>query len=172
MGVIIIHSIRFVLFAIFQIVILNNLEINWGIYPMLYPLFIFMLPFEIGTVSLLLVSFAFGMTIDAFSNTYGLHASSALVFAYCRPLIFKFFAPRDGYENVEESNLYTMGTRWFILAFGSLLIIHHTWYFLVEIFKLNEWLLLFRKIALSVPLSFLLSLIVQLIFVSKKKSER
>jgi len=172
MGVIIIHSIRFLLFAIFQIVVLNNLEINWGIYPMLYPLFIFMLPFEMATVPLLLVAFAFGMTIDAFSNTYGLHASSALVFAYFRPLIFQFFAPRDGYENIEESNLYSMGTRWFIYAFGSLLIIHHTWYFLIEIFKVNEWLLLLRKIVLSVPLSFLLSLIVQFIFVSKKKGER
>jgi rod shape-determining protein MreD len=172
MGGIILHSIRFILFAVFQVLVLNNLELGWGVYPMLYPLFILMLPFEMATVPLLLVAFAFGLTIDAFSNTYGLHASSALIFAYFRPLVFKLFSPRDGYENIEESNLYTMGGRWFISAYGLLLLIHHTWFFAIEVFALNEWLLLLRKIALSVPLSFLFSWIVQLIFVSKKKGER
>jgi rod shape-determining protein MreD len=172
MGGIILHSIRFILFALFQILVLNNLELGWGAYPMLYPLFIMLLPFEMGTVPLMLISFAMGLTIDAFSNTFGLHASSALVFAYFRPLVFKLFSPRDGYENTEESNIYVMGTRWFFFAFGLLLLIHHTWFFAIEIFKWNEWLLLLRKIALSVPLSFLFSLIVQFIFISGKKSER
>jgi rod shape-determining protein MreD len=172
MGGIILHSLRFVLFILIQVLVLNNLELGWGIYPMLYPLFILLLPFEMGTVALMLIAFALGLAIDSLSNTYGLHASSALVMAYFRPLVFKLFAPRDGYDNVEESNLPTMGMRWFISAYGLLLLIHHTWFFLLEIFTLNEWLLLLRKIALSVPISFLFSWIVQLIFVSKKKGER
>lgn len=169
---IILHTVRFIVFVLFQVLVLNHLEIQWGIYPMLYPLFILLLPFEMATVPLLLIAFALGLSIDVLSNTFGLHASSALVFAYFRPVIFKLFAPRDGYENTEESNIYTMGTRWFIYSFGLLLFIHHTWFFLIEIFKLNEVLLLLRKIGLSVPFSFLLALFVQFIFVSKKKSER
>lgn len=163
---------RFVLFAVFQVLVLNELELGWGVYPMLYPLFILMLPFEMTTVPLLLIAFVFGLSIDALSNTFGLHASSALIFAYFRPVIFKLFAPRDGYENVEEANLYSMGPRWFISAYGLLLLIHHTWFFLIELFTLNEWLLLLRKIGLSVPLSFLFSWLVQLIFIPKRQSER
>lgn len=166
------HIIRFVLFAFFQVIILNNLELGWGVYPMIYPLFILLLPFEMATVPLLLISFFFGMTIDAFSNTYGLHASSALIFAYFRPLVFKLMSPRDGYENIEESTIYSMGFRWFLYTYGLLLLIHHTWFFAVEIFKVNEWMLLLRKIGLSVPLSFLFSLLAQSIFVNKRKSER
>lgn len=172
MGGIILHSIRFILFVLFQVLVLNNLELGWGIYPMVYPLFILLLPFEMGTIPLMILAFAFGLTIDSLSNTFGLHASSALVMAYFRPLVFDFFAPRDGYEGTEESNLHTMGLRWFILAFGLLLLIHHTWFFILEIFALNEWLLLLRKILLSVPLSFLFSWIIQLIFVSKRRSDR
>lgn len=56
------HIIRFALFAFFQVLILNNLELGWGVYPMLYPLFIFLLPFEMATVTLLLIAFFFGMT--------------------------------------------------------------------------------------------------------------
>lgn len=172
MGRILLHSIRFTLFLLVQVVILNNFELGWGIYPMLYPLFIILLPLELGAIPLMIVSFALGLAIDSFSNTYGLHASASLAFAYFRPLIFKLFAPRDGYESDMEGNIYEMGPRWFIFTFGSLLLIHHTWYFLIEHFKLNELLFVLRKIALSVTLSFMLSWLIQLIFVSRNKSER
>jgi len=172
MGRILVHSIRFILFVLVQILILNQFEPGLGAYAMLYPLFIMLLPFEMGTVPLMLVAFALGFSIDIFSNKFGLHASSAVVMAYFRPVIFKLFAPRDGYESENESNIYEMGYRWFIYVFGILLIIHHTWFFLIEHFKLNEFPLLMRKIGLSVLLSFTLSLLVQLIFVSRKKSER
>ena len=100
------HSIRFVLLVILQSLILNQLEIGWGIQLMVYPLLIILLPFELGTVYLLLVAFIMGILIDSMSNTYGLHTSSLLVVAYFRPLIFKLFAPRDGYDNLKEGNIY------------------------------------------------------------------
>src|SRR3989338_10251285 len=117
MGGIILHTVRFILFVLFQVLVLNHLELGWGVYPMLYPLFILLLPFEMATVPLLLIAFAMGLSIDALSNTFGLHASSALIFAYFRPVIFKLFAPLDGYENTEESNIYTMGTPCGVFSF-------------------------------------------------------
>lgn len=172
MGSILKHSFRFVLFVMLQVLVLNDLGLGLGAYPMLYPLFLLLLPFEIGTVPLMFISFALGFAIDMYSNTFGLHASSALIFAYFRPVIFKLFAPRDGYEGMEESTVYAMGSRWFLYVFGSLLLLHHGWFFLIESFKMNDWLLILRKMVISVPLSFLLSLLVQFIFVSRKKSER
>ena len=168
----VINSIRFVLFVLFQVLILNNLEPGLGLYAMIYPLFIFMLPFQMGTVPLMLLSFVFGLVIDSFSNTFGLHASSAVVMAFFRPIIFKWLSPRDGYEAVEAVNVYSMGGRWFLYAYGTLLLIHHTWFFTIESFKLNEFIWILLKIGLSVPSSFLLSLLVQFIFISNKKAVR
>lgn len=170
---IILHSVRFILFVLFQVLVLNNLELGWGVYPMIYPLFILLLPFEMATVTLMLIAFGMGIVIDSLSNTFGLHASSAVVFAYFRPLVFKLFSPRDGYENTGESNVYVMGIRWFTFVFGLLLLVHHTWFFLIEVFKWNELGFVLRKVALSVPLSFLFSLFAQFIFMSgKNKGER
>ena len=168
----VLNSIRFVLFVLFQVLILNNLEPGFGLYAMIYPLFIFMLPFQMGTVPLMLLSFAFGLVIDSFSNTFGLHASSAVIMAFFRPIIFKWLSPRDGYESVESVNVYSMGGRWFLYAYGSLLLIHHIWFFTIESFKLNEFIWILIKIGLSTPSSFLLSLLVQFIFVSNKKAVR
>jgi rod shape-determining protein MreD len=172
MNVIVSNSIRFVLLVLVQVLILNNLEIGFGIYPMLYPLFILLLPIEMATVTLMFISFFFGLTIDAFSNTFGLHASSAVVFAFFRPLIFKLFAPRDGYEMNEMNALNLLSIRWFIVSFIVLLYIHHTWFFIIEVFKWNEFLLILQKISLSAPVSLGLSLIVRTAFMDKSKKER
>jgi hypothetical protein len=171
-NIFVLNSIRFILFVLFQVLILNNIEPGFGIYPMIYPLFIFMLPFQLGTVPLMLLSFIFGLVIDSFSNTFGLHASSAVIMAFFRPLIFKWLSPRDGYDSVESVNVYSMGGRWFLYAYGTLLLIHNLWFFFIESFKLNEFIWVLLKIGLSAPTSFLLSLLVQFIFVSNKKEIR
>src|SRR5574343_527302 len=121
------HSIRFIVLVILQSLILNQLEIGWGIQLMVYPLLIILLPFELGTIYLLAIAFVMGMVIDSISNTYGLHTSSLLLVAYLRPQIFKMFAPRDGNDN----------------------------------------LLILQKTLLSLPLSFLICLLLQALLVSK-----
>jgi hypothetical protein len=110
-----------------------------------------------------------GISIDAISNTYGLHASSLVLVAYLRPVLFKIFAPREGYDILKEGNIYEMGTRWFLYVFGLLLLIHHLWFFLLEIFRFNELLFVLRKTILSLPLSFLICLLIQTMVVTKPK---
>ena len=161
------NILRFLSLMAFQVLVLNQIEIGFGIQLMVYPLFILLLPVEISISLLLLLAFSLGIVIDAMSNTYGLHASSLLVFAYFRPVIFKISAPRDGYDPLMETNLQTMGYKWFIKTFGSLLLIHHFWFFLLEIFKLNELVFVLQKTGLSVILSFLLCLLLQYLFTNK-----
>lgn len=163
------HSIRFFALFIIQAYILNQLEIGFGIQLMVYPLFIMLLPFDLGLIYLMLLAFGMGIMIDAVSNTYGLHTSSLVFFAYLRPFIMKLFSPRDGYEKVREGNIFEMGSRWFIYVFGGLLAIHHFWFFLLEVFRLDEVLFILRKTILSVPLSYLLCYLLQALFISKPK---
>ncbi len=163
------HSTRFIALIVIQALILNQLEIGLGIQLMVYPLFIILLPFDIGVIAMLFLAFLMGISIDAISNTYGLHASSLVLVAYLRPSIFKIFAPREGYDILKEGNIYEMGTRWFLYVFGIMLLIHHLWFFLLEIFRFNEFLFILRKTALSLPLSFLICLLIQTMFVTKPK---
>jgi rod shape-determining protein MreD len=110
MNLIVINSIRFVLFVLAQGLILNNLEFGWGAMPMLYPLFLLMLPVDTKPVVLMLIAFLFGIAIDSMSNTFGLHASAAVIFAFFRPIIFKAFSNKETIDNVEVTNVFTMGT--------------------------------------------------------------
>ena len=152
---------RFILLSLFQVLVFNQLEFGYGIHMMVYPLFIMLLPFELGIISLLCLAFLMGFFVDIFSNTYGLHASSLLMMAYFRPRIFKMFSPIDGYDPIKEPTIFDMGIRWFLYTFGNLLLIHHFWYFLIEIFRFNEISSILIKTSLSVLFSFGLSIIIQ-----------
>jgi hypothetical protein len=169
MNLMIKHSVRFLILGLIQVLLLNQLEIGFGIQAMVYPLFILLLPIDLGTIPLLILAFVLGISIDAVSNTFGLHASSLLFFAYCRPLFLKLFSPRDGYENVKEGDSYQMGFLWFLSVFGGLLTLHHFWFFYMEVFRFNEILFVLQKTVLSVPVSFLMAFILQILFVTKPR---
>jgi hypothetical protein len=166
-----IHILRFVGFFLIQVLILNQIEIGFGIQIMIYPLFILLLPVEMNVFTLMLVAFGLGIFIDSMSNTYGLHASSLLTMAYFRPVIFKLFAPRDGYDALLETNLFNMGNMWFLKTFGILILIHHFWFFLFEMFKLNELLFVLQKTGLSAVVSFLICILLQYLFIRKPKEQ-
>ncbi len=161
------HTLRFALFLIIQVIVLNQVELGAGTLMMIYPLFIMLLPVEINVFLLLFLAFALGISIDAMSNTYGMHASSLVMMAYFRPIIFKAFAPRDGYEIDLEVNIHNMGYRWFLRTFGILLLIHHFWFFLIELLRFDEILYVAQKTALSLPLSFGLCLLIQFLIIRR-----
>lgn len=165
------HIFRFAFFVVAQTLVFNQFEIGYGIHPMIYPLFIVLLPFEIGTISMMFLAFAMGICIDALSNTYGLHTSSLVFIAYIRPLVFKAFGPRDGYDPLKEGSIFEMGQKWFFLSFGTLLVLHHFWFFTIEIFKFNEFFYILKKLILSAPLSYLFCLLYQYIFLKRTKGQ-
>ncbi|MFT5860185.1 MAG: hypothetical protein ACI865_002293 [Flavobacteriaceae bacterium] len=160
---------RFAFFVLIQVLILNQVELGFGTQIMIYPLFVLLLPVNLNVFLLLFLSFALGLSIDAMSNTYGLHASALLVVAFFRPIIFKLTAPRDGYEQIYATNIYTMGGAWTVKTLGLLLLIHHFWFFLLELFKLDEILYLIQKTLLSLPLSFGICILLQYLFIKKPK---
>jgi RsiW-degrading membrane proteinase PrsW (M82 family) len=63
-----------------------------------------------------------------------------------------------------------MGLRWHFLTFGSLLIIHHLWFFMLESFRWDEFLETLQKTFLSGGITFILCITLQYVFFKKEKS--
>jgi hypothetical protein len=162
--------LRFFGLLLLQVFILNAIEPGVGIYLMAYPLFIAILPFSYGVITVLSVSFLIGLCVDLFSNTFGLHASAAVAMGMARPLLYKYFAPRDGYDVLRQPNLLDMGIRWHLLTFGSLLFVHHFWFFTLESFRWDNIPGAFMKTLFSGSLSIVLCLIIQYLFFKKEKA--
>ncbi|MBS1651251.1 MAG: rod shape-determining protein MreD [Bacteroidetes bacterium] len=109
------------------------------------------LPFQIEGITLLIICFFTGGFLDFFYDTSGIHASACLLLGFARRYILKILAPREGYEIgirpcVEDFNL-----QWFITYAGTLVLIHHLYFFFLEAFRFNEiFRTLFRVILSSI----------------------
>lgn len=138
---------------------------------MIQPLFIMLLPFELTVIPLMGVAFLMGFFIDIFSNTFGLYTSSLVLLAYLRPIVFKFYGPREGYDPLKEPTAHDMGSGWFSIVYAILLGLHTFWFFLLEIFELGRFGFILQKTILSGVFSFLLALLMQSFILNSKQKK-
>ena len=167
MSVIFSGIFRFVLFVFLQVFVFNQVELGLGICLFICPLYILLLPFEINRFLLMIVAFGMGVIIDLFTNTYGLHASSLLLLSYLRKDIFNIFAPRDGYDPLKSPSYFDMGHLWFFSTFGTLLLIHTSWFFILEAFTFTNIMYTLQKIVLSCFCIYLISLLMQILIIRR-----
>ncbi len=164
-----IHIFRFFLFVLAQGLIVGQLDFGFGIHPMIYPLFILLLPFDMSAIPLMIIAFLTGVSVDFFMNTFGLHASAAVIMAYFRPELFKLFSPRDGYESFRQPSVADLGYKWFISVSSLMVLIHHVWFFFLEYFRLSDVLYVLQKTFLSGVLTVLIFLLIQIIFFKNQR---
>jgi len=151
---------RFVLLVLFQVLVLNNIQFLGYINPYLYILFILALPVQLPRWFLLIMAFVLGLTIDAFSNTIGMHAFATVFVAFFREGIIKLFT------NIEEGNnptpsFHTFGVSAYIKYVVLMVIIHHTTLFILEAFSFSNFWIMLAKIILSSFVTILLILGIQ-----------
>lgn len=164
------HIVRFVIFVLAQALVFSQLNLGYGIHPMICSLYILLLPFDTRPIMLILIGFALGLSVDFFMNTFGLHASAAVLIAFLRPYIYTRFAPRDGYDSSKEPTAKQIGYRWFIQVALITIIIHHFWFFLLEYFKWGAWKEILINTLLSSIITLLIFILIQIIFFNKHKT--
>lgn len=171
MSILVKNIVRFVLFVLFQVFVLDKVLLHHLISPYLYFLFILWLPFKMQRGWLMVMGFILGMAVDAFRHTPGFHAAACVLVAYARPFLVSIFITREGAEfNYEAPSITSFGgiVPYMIFA-GVLAFLHHFWLFLLEAWQFgNVWMFLAKTI-LSTALSLGLILITELIFVRKQK---
>lgn len=163
------NIVRFLLFVLGQGLIFGPMDFGYGVHPMIYPLFIMLLPFNMRPISLLFIAFITGLGVDFFMNTFGLNASAAVMVAFFRPFIYNRFAPRDGYDLTKEPTADEWGYKWFVKVAIILISIHHFWYFTLEYFKWSALPEIFINTLYSTIATLLIFILIQALFFSKHK---
>ncbi|MEZ4937807.1 MAG: hypothetical protein R2799_09470 [Crocinitomicaceae bacterium] len=164
-----IYSIQFILLIVAQIVVFNSLQFSTLIYIMIYPLFLLLLPFNLGVIMGMGIGFIFGLLVDYFSNTFGLHASASLLVMYLRPALLKFISPKNGYDPILIPSIRDMGYFWFLYYASIVLFIHHFWFFLFEFFSFSNLFWILLKSILSLFFGLFFMVIWQFLFLRPSK---
>ena len=165
------NTIRFFALLLVQVLLIKNIELGRFINPFLYVLFIISLPFETPRLALLGLAFITGLAVDMFYDTLGMHAAASVFMAFCRPRVFKFFSPRDGYEASTEPNIRHMGLTWFISCAATLIFLHHFVLFFIEVFRFSEFFSTFFRVIMSSLFTLGLCILTQYLVNKKRTSE-
>ncbi len=163
------NVIRFFFLVFLQVLILNHINLGGYINPYFYIYFILLLPFEIPRWMLLLAAFLLGISIDIFTNTIGLNASSCLIMAFFRPFVIT--AISSGPESLigDTPTLQNQGIKWFLYYSITLVLIHHFALFYLEIFRFSEFAATLVRVLLSSAFTLILVLISEYLLYPKGK---
>ncbi len=165
------NIIRYVLFIGIQVYILNQIPpLHQFIVPYLYFLFLIWLPFNLGRFPLLFISFIFGLSLDYFTGTMGLHAAASVMIGYIRPFILNLLIPQESTEqSYIEPSISSMGWAPYSLYVGLLTFIHHFYLVLLEWLQFGDFLYFLGKVSATTGISLLLIFITEMLFSRKAK---
>ncbi|POY38501.1 rod shape-determining protein MreD [Solitalea longa] len=159
---------RFIFLVLFQVFFLPNLSLYNIAVPYIYVMFIILLPVNLDNFWIFLLSFLIGLSIDAFSNTIGLHTAACVLMAFCRIGILAIMIPKGG-EFFPEPTIRNYGFRWFFTYSAILVVIHHVFLLNIEYFRISEFLMATYKAIISSAYTLTLIIISQYLFGSRKR---
>jgi len=131
-------ALRFLVLAALQVLVLSRIGLGeaWGRYlqVLLYPLVILLLPINLPTVIVLIISFALGLCIDVPLGSLGVHASALVLTGFARGLVLAILEPREGYQVDQSPTKSQFGLQWFTSYAAILMAVHCFTFFAVETF--------------------------------------
>jgi rod shape-determining protein MreD len=165
------NTIRFVLFILIQVLVLHKIPtLHRFITPYLYFLYILWLPFRMPRVVIMLVAFLFGLTLDYFLMTPGLHAAPCVLIAYIRPFIVNILISQEGAEqNYASPSAISMGPTPYATYVIVLTLLHHGYLVFLEWMQFGSFLYFLGKVLGTTGISLLLILVTELLFIRKEK---
>jgi rod shape-determining protein MreD len=165
------NIIRFSLFILFQVFVLNQVPpLHHFVTPYVYYLFILWLPFKMGRRAVMVLALLLGFALDCFTKTYGLHAASCVLIGYFRPFLINLLISQEGAEsNYNEPSIKSMGFTQYFTYVTILTLLHHSFLFFLEMLQTGGFLYFILKTLLSSAVSLLLILITELLFVRKQR---
>ena len=154
---------RFVFLILFQVLILNNIQFSGYINPYFYIYFILLLPFETPRWLLLLSAFLLGISLDAFTNTFGLNAAACVLMAFVRPFVISAISTGTEFMTGHSPSLKNQGVKWFAYYSIILVLVHHFALFYLEIFRFTEFFQTLLRVLLSSIFTLLIIFIAELL---------
>ena len=119
------------IYAIFQITLLDNMVIGHTARSFVFLLFLLMLPANMSKPAQYLIAFGAGLFIDIFAQMPGLHAFSSLLMIGIRPFWINVITGTVN-RSKEELNFNTQSLSWIASYLLPLIFIHHLSFFTLE----------------------------------------
>src|SRR3954447_6259926 len=163
------NIIRFIFFILVQAYVLDKVPpLHEYAKPILYFLFVLWLPFSINRSWQMIIAFVFGLCMDYFTGTLGLHAIPCIFIAYLRPFLLNVLLPQETTElSYSEPGPKSLGIAPYSVYILILTFMHHACLVLVEWLQFGDFIFFIGKVAASTAVSLLLIFVTEMLFSRK-----
>lgn len=158
---------HFILIALFQVFVLNQIHLFGLINPLIYIWFIILLPINTKNWVVLISSFAIGLAIDVFEGQMGFHSLVTVFMGFIRPIFISIFFNNKETDELTRPSISQMGIARFVPFIFIFIFIHHFLYFTLEIFTFSEFFMTLLRILLSSITTSILIVLLDLLFIRR-----
>ncbi len=167
--VIIVRIVAFFAYLLAQALIFNKAVLFGTAYPYIYPGFLLVLPIDLAAIPGMLLGLALGLGVDAFSNTFGIHAAASVAFMFLRPYVLNMLTPSRGYQEGTALQPANLGLGWFVSYALPLLFVHHLLVLAIEAGGSEVFWSVLLKAFFSTLYSFAVITLLLYLFVKRSK---
>jgi rod shape-determining protein MreD len=147
------YTLVFIILILLQILFFDNIQFSGFVNPYVYIMLILLLPVELASWIVIIISFFSGLIVDFFAGTPGMHAGATVAAGFVRPYVLRFIAPHDGYEPGVTPSMKIYGIRWFMIYTVLVVAVHHTVLFYLEVFRFADFFRTLLRVILSILFS-------------------
>lgn len=161
---------RFVLLMLVQLLVLNNVYLGSYVMPMLYLLFVLMLPTSLKRIPMLLIAFGTGLLVDIMTGALGFHALACTAVAMARILFADRILTRGEEVTVSVPSFYSVTLQYFVAYVLLLTALFYLVLFMAELFSFHGlWDMLLATVCSTLATT-LLAVVYQWIFLKREKT--
>ena len=162
---------RFALLMAIQLLVLNYVYLGGYVMPMLYVLFILMLPTDTRRIPMLLIAFGTGLIVDLMSNVLGFHALACTVLAMLRIWFADRILTRGEPVTIQTPSVYSVTPQYFISYLMLMLAAFYLVFFTAEIFGFRGFGGVLLATICSTIVTAILMVLYQLVFLKRKEEQ-
>lgn len=136
-----------------QVMVFNHICLFNVAVPMVFIYMLVRLPITLSVNWMLTIGFFLGLTVDIFSDTYGMNTLACTVEAMMRKPILRLYVPREEDLTRPEPSMYSLGTATYLKYLLTMTLLYCSLIFLIEAFTFFNPVRLLLRIVFSTILS-------------------
>lgn len=161
------HTLLFIVVTLLQTFLFDNLSISVYFNPLIYIVFLLLMPLDTPPIGLLGAGLLLGVTMDYTMGAAGVNTIATLPIAFLRPWIIDLFVNRDGIREGGIPSADRMGSRKFLEYLIVTILLHHVIFFSFEALSWNHVLQTVLRIVVSTIVTIGFSWLIARFFTAK-----
>ncbi|MFR9602923.1 MAG: rod shape-determining protein MreD [Rikenellaceae bacterium] len=160
------YSTLFVVVSLLQILFFNNLNVSVSLSPLVYVVFILLLPLQITHFGSLMVGLGLGMLMDWTMGMAGINTIATLFIAFFRPYLLNIVVSKEVLAGSGVPSEVRLGEGAYVRYLILLVVIHHAIFFALESLSMANMSLYLLRFGVSSCVSLLFVWLIARAYVS------